>query len=124
MRNIFYIFFFTVRHKPRSWKRLQKMQRTLITRTKMIAEVWQQVLRGSRRRSEASENNFSRIMDQTGQALLVVCFCSFTQVFTLKSIHNLNHLKCTMVGEGIKKKKKEKQKMGFVREPVRTKLLS
>lgn len=62
-------------------------------------------------------------MDQTGQALLVVCFCSFTQVFTLKSIHNLNHLKRTMVGEGIKKKK-EKQKMGFVREPGRTKLLS
>ena len=77
---------------------------TVITHTKwQLNEVQLQVCQGSRgRRSETSgdKSSFSRIMDLTGQTLLVDYFCNFIQVSPPMSVHNLSHLKCPMVGKG------------------------
>lgn len=69
-----------------------------------LNEVQLQVCQGSTgRRSEASgdKSNFSRIMNLTSQTLLVDYFCSFIQISPPMSVHNLSHLKCPVVGEGM-----------------------
>ena len=43
----------------------------------------------------------------TGQTLLVDCFHKLINVSSPMSIHNLRHLSCTMVGEGMQKPKTE-----------------
>lgn len=74
-----------------------------------LNEIKLQVFKRSRgRSSEASENktSFSRIMKLAGQTLLVDCSYNSVEVSPPMSIHNLSHLKCTMVGEEMHKPEK------------------
>lgn len=47
------------------------------------------------------KNGCFRIMDLTGQALLVDYFHNFIKVSPTTSIYRLSNLKCTVVGEGM-----------------------
>lgn len=79
-----------------SWKRIYNNENILKTHVKwQLNEVQLQVFKATRRRSEASESktSFSRIMDLTGQTMLVDCFYNFIEVFPPLFIHNLSHLK-------------------------------
>ena len=67
------------------------------------------MFKGSRRRHEASGNkaSFSRIMELTGQILLVEYLKNFIGVSLSMSVHNWSQFKCTVVGKGMQKLKNE-----------------
>lgn len=62
---------------------------------------------GRRPEATGSKSSFPRIRDLAGQSLLVDCFHKLINVSSPMSIHNLCHLSCTMVGEGMQTPKNE-----------------
>lgn len=78
--------------------------------------------KSQRKEFEASrdKNSFPRIMELAGQMFLVDSFYKFMKASPPMSIYNLNHLECTMMGEGMQKPKKCVL-FCFSRKPGRTK---
>ena len=55
--------------------------------------------------ASGNRHSFFRIMDLTGQTLVVNCFYNFIEGPPPVFIHDFSHLNCTMVGEGMQKPK-------------------
>ena len=64
--------------------------------------------RGRRFEASGDKKSFLRVMDFTSQTSLVDCFHNFTVVFPTSmqfGFSNLSHLKCTIMGDGMKTRK-------------------